>query len=498
MKKNSTLNHFGAFFTLLVVALAVFIASYLKLPPYLVGIIGAISTVSYPTYQRLMQIANEIKKERKRKETLKEFTKEVRDGLDKLKVYPEESFSSGNIDEKLERENLNLNRSSFYEKAIEVGLDGLSNNKKKVVLTLVVVNTLENKELSQNIESKLRKLIENIISSYNIRSPGNEENELISGFRHYESDNIENFSNTKHIFARDVEEEEITRELLRISDKYGKGSHIAMSILEDKKKVEEFHSTLSKLIKRGKLRLEGVEKDIKNLREREVEDSSFYLVFVQKLQYSEKFKEKLSEYPHINFGTLNPKNNFPGQYQYLSTFMISSPVTYGTPKEFLENEFKTVFSDADYEDKFIAILSLETEEVVTEGSPAYREEIKGALDYLKGDSDALTYEIISQRVRKEVEISEILSSIPFNILVPDMKEDEKDVIINNYKSLKSFFAIEDLFDWAERNPKEIADKINELDNNNTASKERWGEITKQIVEEAEKCDRAAFNSLNTS
>lgn len=360
---------------------------------------------------------------------------------------------------------------------------------EKRIISLLV-NSLEIQKVDSLEEQRnLREINEALIENFDVKNPSEEEENLIIGFKEMKNP-PEKYRDIENAFDGEIAED-LTPKLLKISKEWCNGDEFAYSVFKDKKKVEEFQETLSELFSRGKLRLRGVESDIEDLKQK-MENSSNkrkFMIFVQGYQKEEEFEERIESFPHLRVGTKYPSEEFPESIEYTRMYILDPELEYRSADDFYQSELEPVVSKD--KEGFVAVMPLEFDEQKIK--PEYiGENFSEAFEYLKTGSSLDRKKIISEKITSEVKISELMASIPFNVLVPGIKKSEKDLIIENYTDLKEEFNIDELFDWAERNPDELADKLNEIDEEKISGKERWRELSVEIVKEAEECSKATF------
>jgi len=218
------------------------------------------------------------------------------------------------------------------------------------------------------------------------------------------------------------------------------------------------------------------------------------MLFSQKMHYSDAVQEAIEKYPHIRPSYKNPESGFPEVIEYMRIYVIYPEADFGTAKNFLEAEILPNIPDDAPEDGFIAAMPLRLEEL--EIYPEVRE----IEDFLTGTYEALNFlktgatedlsEIVSDRVMSEIGVSELLATIPFNVLEPDLSEDERETIISNYDELKQHFNVDTLFDWSDVPSDDLAQKLAEL--SGETGQERWDEIASSITGKAEEYSKAIY------
>ena len=215
------------------------------------------------------------------------------------------------------------------------------------------------------------------------------------------------------------------------------------------------------------------------------------IVIINKFQKLDSVKRALAKFPRIQMGRLTP-HNFPPETQFLSMSMIYPKTNYKTPGEFLEREIISRVPEKDRKDGFAAVFSIEITEAATypkvdnEIASDFMRKSFSAVNYLATGQIKGIYELLSEFAVSSVSIAEILAVIPFNIFVPDLSDDARNFIIDQYSDIQSKFHIESLLDWAEVMPKELALELTNRDSTKYISDNEWVKVASKICAEARK------------
>lgn len=483
-------SHYTEFLSLVVIAICIALLSLVELQTSIAIFLGTFISASIPAYRKISEIVRKREKKRKRRKEIKQIVQSLSKNLDSLNILPSETKSSHTLINKIKEEKVSRDKASIYFFTVDWIFNDLSSTEKLITTMLVNSQEIENSSNFKD-EQRLRDINDSLLDNFSLESISEDERKLVTAFKFFASSETEKID-AKQLFNPDNREEDVIKaKILEISKDYCKGSEFAHSLFQDKKKVEEFRSTLAELFSRGKLRLEGVEKDIDDIKENlhERSQKQKYMVFCQKYQRDKAVEERIESFPYLYFGTKNVENDFPESIKYTSTYIIDPEMEYQSASDFLETELKPVLPDI--EGGFIAVMPLEFGELESYPSEI-DEDLSGALEYLKTGSGINVEKIISEKITSEVKVSKLMSSVPFNVLVPEMKEVEKDVIIDNYEVLKEKFAVDELFDWGEKNSEELGTKLDQLDKENVANEQRWIELAENICREARECNKATF------
>lgn len=258
---------------------------------------------------------------------------------------------------------------------------------------------------------------------------------------------------------------------------------------------------LTKIFREDELYLENVREDMRKRLEDEItkledelSESSGYLVFSKMLFGKSYDKEVLEE----RF----PDNWYVGKWENLplSCHVIYPNMAYEDSEDILENEImplvrkKGVLRD----DSQVFVVSLEThdydsypEETISE-YPKHFENNLDKIQFLsRGYSNKMDL-VIDSMVGVKISTRELLASLPINAFVDDELGEEKRIFLSDiYSELteENNLNIEELFDWAQRDPDRIENNLHEL-NDETLSDSEIRSVTEKIVEKSMALDRA--------
>ncbi len=278
------------------------------------------------------------------------------------------------------------------------------------------------------------------------------------------------------------------------SRKYSTIQIYVAQIFIDNKQAEEFRKTLSNLLSTGKLNLPLVNKKLKKkldeiLREHQIPGG--FIVIMNRYQRLDSVAKSLDKFPQIKIGKIYPQN-FPAETKFLHMRIIYPKNQYSSPAEFMEKEILNKVPENEKSNGFVAVLPLEITGIST--YPKSEKDIEKdimrtafqAINYLTTGLNKSIDEILMEYTLSNVSMSELLSVIPFNIFVPDLKGNAKEFIIENYNDIQKKFAIKTLFDWANVNPDDLSATLVALDTGGVLPKSEWSTISQQICTEAKK------------
>jgi hypothetical protein len=374
---------------------------------------------------------------------------------------------------KIDSSEFDLTKDNVYRKV----LDQLNVEDKDILFILCLVKEID-EEKDEIKKSSYRSRISKVLEDFDTEIIGKRTQKLLKFYAKLKKIDVRDYKNL----------------FLEFTKKYCSVQKFAYQIFNDYEKAEEFRRTLSILIARGKLNLPLIKSKINKkidslLKERQV--SRGFIILMNRYQRLKKVQESLNKFPQIEIGRLKP-HNFPSPTQYLHMRIVYPKFYYSSAKEFMEKEILSKIPEKEKDNGFVAVLPLEIMDVTS--YPRSQSEIKNdkmkvsfqAINYLRTGLHKDITEIITEYTISEINISEILSIIPFNIFVPRLKREAKDFLIENYEYLQSHFKINSLFDWSEINPKDLAEKIISMDKNKILSKKEWYNVCNKICKEAEK------------
>ena len=258
---------------------------------------------------------------------------------------------------------------------------------------------------------------------------------------------------------------------------------------------------ITKIFREDELYLKNVREDMRKRLEDEIAkledelaESSGYLVFSKMLFGKNYDKEVLEE----RF----PDNWYVGKWDKLplSCHVIYPSMTYEDSEDILENEIMPLVRKKEVlrEDSQVFVVSLETrdydsypEETISE-YPEHFEDNLDKIQFLsRGYSNKMDL-VIDSMVGIKISTRELLASLPINAFVDDELGEEKRIFLSNiYSELteEDNLNIDELFDWAQREPGRIERKLKDL-NDETLNETEIKEVTEKIVEKSVALDRA--------
>ena len=475
----------------------VFAVSVLDTPLWVSAIVSSIVAVGPSVITKFEDWVNQIYETQKDKRVIKSHLKVLGNHLSELKITKSGKADLSALVDNIYSSNQTYSFVWVVDQAISEIFDGMTPEMRKNLLIIIFSMEIERSDDFRK-ESILRDRNDTLLSDYNLNEPSNKEKKLVSGYLRWKS-NTEDSISLNEFFNIDLADNEVIEYGIEISKSYSNPDNFAFSLLNDKRKAEEFRETLAKLVARGKLKMKGVEKDIESIKEN-IEDQKAgktkFMVFGQKIQRIDEVKDSIEKHPHFKMGRKYPDSGFPEDIEYMSIYVVYPDKEFGSAQDFLEKEIERNIPE-DYDDGgFMAVMPLELEDmkiapdidVIESSQPDSYESLK----FLTTGFSEDPVKLISQQLTTEIKVPELLASIPFNVLAPDMKEEEKEFIIDNYEDIRERFRITELFDWADKNREELGNYLYELDENEVADEKRWHEISSTIIGEANECSEAAL------
>lgn len=232
-------------------------------------------------------------------------------------------------------------------------------------------------------------------------------------------------------------------------------------IREDLNRAEELRSTLIELYNRGKLptlsiRKKAVRNLEKALQKRKIYTKTYVLIG-NKLP--SKLKEYLSKMPLLKEGATRSRN-IPSKPDRLFSLYVVKSEEIDSLDDFYEKIKSFIQKDQPI------ILTIAPLDFTSARTYVFPEDTKFSSKELKACNEALNYfrtgyfhidvDIWSIISASDMEISELLSVIPFNIFVPDIKPRERELIITHYDDIKYQFNVELLEDWKGKDKELLA------------------------------------------
>lgn len=485
---------------ILIVALLVFLSGLYNIGPlislilaFLVAISAAIPSIFGFFKDRRIQVERE-----KNLENLAE-------GICTLLSALNLKFDVEKICEELKGKRINLTIQEVNHHVINYLLDGLSQEERDIIYILSLCREVETNQ-NYIFRSDLRRSISDKLSEFDLYNLDENTKKLLCAYSNLRA-SIEGSVGEKvsleTIFQADIE---LKNELLCFLQKYGTLEKFSLGLFTDLKNSQEFRRTLSKLLVRGKLpaltvKRKALGKIRKELEERGATSNAFVL-FSNKFQEIESFEKALERFPQLKIGRKEPLN-FPQSAQFLHMRVLYPAQYYKSAKDFLEKEIINTIPESKKFEGFVAVMPLEMTELAS--YPSVDEAVYISNDLIKSSFESINYlqtgfpwsaiDVVIESLKSEIDILELLSIIPFNIFVPDLKEEAKDCIIGHYERIQEKFDVKTLFDWADVNPESLRKELQSLPCGSIITKDEWIKVAKGIVYGAEKSSESTFGPV---
>jgi hypothetical protein len=390
--------------------------------------------------------------------------------------------------------NFDPTKSSVYRAGIELLASEEPEYRKNILFVIVLCREI--KAIDDAIErSRLKAEIDRLTTDFDYLNPDEPTAEFLGAFETAQEAIDHGNGETAYLFENSPTD--TRRVALEFIMDYGTTDELSLLLFDDREQSRELRRTLGKLIARGRLSTESVSKETAKQIQSELDElgsSTKFLLFSQLLHREDEVAEAIEKFPHFQIGKKYPESGFPEAIKYMRIYVVYPEFDYGSATHFMESEIKSAIPEEYPEDGFIAAMPLELSEL-----EIFPEHVEFE-SYLEGTYDTLTFlktgsgqdlsEIVSDTVISEVEISELLATLPFNVIDPEIREEEKEVIIDNYEILKQEFGVRELFDWGDVDPERLGNKLAELDDDGNT--ERWQEVAEQIVEKVSEYDSATY------
>lgn len=390
-------------------------------------------------------------------------------------------------------------KTSVYRAGVELIMDEQPEYRRDIFAVLVLCREIE--VVADSIEkSRLKAEIDRLTTDFDYVNPDDHTREFLTAFENAQQAINHGTGDVDDPFAGVLSDEK--QVALEFIMDYGTTGELSLLLFNDRERSRELRRTLGKLIARGRLSTESVSKETARRIQSELDEmgsSTKFIIFSQLLHRESAVEEAIEKFPHFKVGNKYPDSGFPEAIKFMRIYVVYPEFDYGSPTNFMESEIKPAIPEDHPEEGFIAAMPLELSEL--ELFPKHTD----FESYLDGTFDTLTFlktgsgqdlsEIISDTVISEVEISELLATLPFNVINPEIEENEKEVIIANYETLKQDFGIRELFDWSEVDPERLGERLAELDDG--SDEERWKEVSEQIVKKSSEYDIATYGDGQT-
>lgn len=476
--------------------IAVFWVEYSGSSLFITAVLAGLVASSVPVANRLEnwydQRAEQKKLLAKYRSNASRFTRRVRE------------LRLGDIDEdrivnKARNGNFDPTKSSVYWAGIELLASEEPEYRKNIIFVIVLCREI--KAIDDAIErSRLKAEIDRLTTDFDYLNPDNPTREFLGAFETAQEAIDHGNGETARLFENTPED---TREIaLEFIMDYGTTDELSLLLFNDREKSRELRRTLGKLIARGRLSTESVSKETARQIQSELDElgsATKFLIFSQLLHREEEVAEAIEKFPHFQIGNKYPESGFPEAIKYMRIYVVYPEFNYGSARHFMESEIEPAIPEDYPEDGFISAMPLELSEL--EIFPdhvdfeSYLEGTYDTLTFLKTGSGQDLSEIVSDTVMSEIEISELLATLPFNVIDPEIREDEKEVIIEDYEILKQEFGVRELFDWSDVDPEQLGDRLAELDEEGNSK--RWQDVAEQIVEKTSEYDIATYGNAKS-
>jgi len=470
----------------------VFATRWLTLPLELTAVIAVVTAISVPAANRLETIYEEHLERRQRENRIEELATQFVDRAAALGVQTiaedelAETVADGGEEPTLE---------NVFEQGVATSFSELPQYRREIIHILILCEEVD-AATSAYERARLKTHIGSIVSGFDLGIVDERTAEFLAAFERTRDGGLESDEELSSLFGHSPDQPRDVA--LEFATSYGTTEQLAIVLFNDRERSAELRRTLGRLIARGKLDTETVNREtaerIKDEMEQMGDDATKYLVFSQKMHYEDAVEDAIERFPHLRIGTKYPDNGFPESAEYMRIYMVYPNHDYGSADRFLQEAIYPTIPDDHADDGFIAAMPLELSEL------SIYPERDDVDDYLDGTHEALLFlrtganedlaEIVSDRVVSEIGLSELLSVLPFNVIVPDIDDREKELIIDNYDEIQRHFGVSELFDWADVDPERLGAALCELDGGE--NEERWMGLAEAVVGKAEKYSTATY------
>lgn len=396
----------------------------------------------YVSYEQNKEVGKHIKK----------YEEEIREFLSSRI-----SFVSKTLDTDFER----TDRISVYDGFLQKNFPNLTQTQRNTLILLSLCQTLKHSKSSE--QPQIYSLIQNYIELLSIYQITKETESVLSAY-YFLFKQASSTSDIEIIFTQQLSESEKKTILDDFINNFSKDAAF-IYIRKELKQSEELRKTMVQLINEGELAAYGINQEsfekMQNSLLRNAKSIEAYLILGNKI--TEDVKQVIKHFPYI--GGFASRSGIPRKKGIILVGFIIKPTRhYDNPNEFLEQEIKSKLSGYS-KDIMLSVISLDFLRSATwtippraEFSSKYMRDCHAIVDYLGSGyiNDVVFWNIITE---SKIRIEELLSIIPFNIFVPDLISSERNLLIRNYKTLKTKFNIKKLTDWKNINTKELQDAI---------------------------------------
>lgn len=470
---------------------AVFLTNYLEFPLIWAAAVSGLVFIAIPLTNQLEKLYDSYIQLQQKRDVLKRLGRRYNERISELgfETIPEDEL----IDAAVEG-NIEPSKNQVYKLGIEIQFEELERHRQDIIHVLILcreINLTDDPIEQAGIKARLSDLL----SNFDFIRLDDPTLDLLSSYKKSLNAIEHGGSVNQSLFDRALEN---PRDLsLEFVTSYGTTEQLAVMLFSDKERSDELRQTLGKLIARGKLSTKSVNKETAEKIQSELEDigleATKFIVFSQILQRNDSVESAIEKFPHMRVGTKHPNRGFPEEIEYMRMYLVYPDFDYGTAENFLQEEIIPSIPD-NQENGFIAVMPLRLRDLAIYPEPDSVEEFLSgtyeSLNFLKtGKSEDLA-EIVLDRIFTEIGVSKLLATIPFNVMVPDIDEREKEIIIEHYEDLKAEFDVNELFDWADVDSDKLGQSLNNLDG--ADNREMWMELAEKIVSQAKRYDKAAY------
>jgi len=486
---------FGGFYV--TIAGLVFLTHFASLPLGAVALIAAIAAVGHHTAKRIERVYDQQAEVQERRDLISQHVRQFCDRSHEFGLSPadEETLTDRITDSSIEPV-----KKDVYDACVSISYGDLPDYRSNIIHVLLLCREIV--KLDSAVEqAELKARVENLTTNFNLNEIDEPTTEFLGAYEVSRGVIEGRNSNPEQIFEHEPDDPQETA--LEFAVKFGTTQQLALVLFSDRERSRELRRTLGRLVARGKLNTETVNKETAERLQEELEqignEATKYLIFSQKVHYPEEVTQAIERFPHTRFGNKYPEQGFPEAVQYMRMYVVYPEHDYGSAERFLEEAIRPAIPEDTDDDGFLAVMPLELENMAIYPDDDVEDYLGGtyeALSFLKTGSSEDLSEVVSDKVMSEIGVSELLSTLPFNVIDPEIEEHEKEIIIENYEDLKTQFSIDELFDWADVDPDQLAEALSTLDDESDI--ERWTKVSESVVAQVREYTEAAYGDSSQS
>ncbi|MFA5091300.1 MAG: hypothetical protein WC483_01535 [Candidatus Paceibacterota bacterium] len=338
----------------------------------------------------------------------------------------------------------------------------VSNTQKNILVLLALCNEYSN---SKNVDtfSAIRSYTETFSISFS--SINDDTKSLLNAYNRAlvlkQKTTIEElFSDTELDYSKVLKE---------FAEKYAKD--LAVKVITDQlSQSEELRSTLISLIKEGRLNTYGINQKTLEKLETDLKAKANYaktfLIMANKLP--KEIEEYIKKQPGLTGFAPKSRNipRMPPKHQF-SAYIFRPSDGFKTSEELIR-KFKSLTKNATNE-MMVVVFPIDGINIANYTFPANQsfqnKMLKEAFDisaYFKTGTQYSDADIWNVILSSEINIDELISLIPFNVLVPGIYPSEKAFIIANYSHIQSKLGITKLTELADKSPELLKHTLSEM------------------------------------